>query len=311
MENDNYSIYPQKPFLEKEPPRKGHLALTIFSLSLFAFSLTFFFENQLTVLFEIVGVVLFHELGHYVMMKLFGYSNVRMLFLPFMGAFVHGHKEEYIQSQSVLVVLAGPMPGIIAGVLFWIVGFEYQIQWMVETSLFLFVINIINLIPILPLDGGRLLNILFLERIEILQVIFTFASSLILIFVGWFMGWTLVMIFGFLMGFQVRSLHRKYLIHKGLKQDEVDFNSTYDNLSDRAYYYIKNHVLENTPGLRRLVDQVDEEETKTVVASEVSNVLIPPMDKNIKLGLKILVVFAWLASIVVPIYLIVSSPIMN
>lgn len=311
MENDNYSIYPPKPYLEKEPPKKGHLAATILSMSLFAFSLTFFFENQLTVLLEIVGVVLFHELGHFLMMKWFGYSNVRMLFLPFMGAFVHGQKEEYVQSQSVLVVLAGPMPGIIAGVLFWIFGFEFEIKWMIETALFLFVINIINLIPILPLDGGRLLNILFLERIEILQVVFTFISSLTLIFMGWFFGWTLVMIFGFLMGFQVRSLHRKYLIHKGLKEDEVDFNSTYDNLSDRAYYYIKNHVLENTPGLRRLVDQVDEEETKTVVASEVSSVLIPPMDKNINAGLKVFIVVSWLAAIIIPVYLIVSSPLMN
>lgn len=311
MENDNYSIYPPKPFLEKLPPKKGSAGLTFLTLGMFALSLMFFFKNDWTVLVEIIGVVVFHELGHYFFMKWFGYQDVRMLFLPFMGAFVHGHKEEYVQSQSVLVVLAGPMPGIMLGVLFWIFGFQMESKWMVETALFFFVINIVNLIPILPLDGGRLLNILFLERIEILQVIFTFISSLILIFFGWYMGWTLVMVFGFLMGFQVRSLHRRYLIHKGLKEDDVEFISTYENLSDRAYHYMKNHVLENTPGLRRLVENVDEEETKTVVASEVSNMLIPPMTKNINPGMKALIVVAWIAAIVVPIYLIVTSPLLN
>lgn len=311
MENDNYSIYPPKPFLEKRPPQKGHVALTVFSLALFALSMLLFLDNQFLFLLEIILVVIFHELGHFVFMKLFGYENVRMLFLPFMGAFVHGQKEEYVQSQSVLVILAGPMPGIIAGVVFWLLGFQFQASWMLDVALLLFAINILNLLPVLPLDGGRLLNILFLERMELMQVVFTFISSLLLIGMGWYFGWTVIMVFGFLMGFQVRSLHRRYLIHKGLKEDEVDFNSTYDNLSDRAYYYIKNHVLENTPGLRRLVEQVDEDETSKVVASEVSNMLVPPMRKNISIGLKVLLITAWVASIVVPIYLVVSSPVFS
>jgi stage IV sporulation protein FB len=303
MDNDFNSIYPPKPFLENEPVRQGHLAVTVFSLLLFAGSFLLFFGDQLFFLIELLAVLIIHEGGHYLFMKLYKYENVRMLFVPLMGAFVHGKKESYRQRESLMVVLAGPIPGIIIGTALWIFGFQWKIGWMVESSMLFLVVNILNLLPILPLDGGRMLNILFFEKIELFQVIFSFISSLTLIAVGYFMDWYVILIFGFLMGFQVRSLHRRYLIHKGLKEDDVNFNSTYDNLSDRSYHFVKNRVLENTPGLRRFVENMGGDDTKTVVANEVKNMLVPPMEQNITGFMKFLVIITWLIAIVGPIYL--------
>lgn len=311
MDNDFNSLYPPKPFLEKEPIRQGHIAVTVFSLMLFALSFLLFFDNQLIFLIELIAVLIIHEGGHFLFMKLYRYENVRMLFLPLMGAFVHGHKESYRQRESLMVVIAGPFPGIIIGVALWLLGFNYQVGWMVETAMLLFVVNILNLLPILPLDGGRMLSILFFEKIELFQVIFSFISSLALIGIGYFMGWYVIMVFGFLMGFQVRSLHRRYLIHKGLKEDDVDFTSTYDNLSDRSYHFVKNQVLEHTPGLRRFVENVEGDETKTVVANEVKNILVPPMAQDVNGFMKIVVIIAWILAIFGPIYLMWSHGIFN
>ena len=36
----------------------------------------------------LVLVIVLHELGHYIAMRSFGYSNVKMLFIPMLGAFV-------------------------------------------------------------------------------------------------------------------------------------------------------------------------------------------------------------------------------
>jgi stage IV sporulation protein FB len=304
MDNDFNSLYPPKPFLEKEPTRQGHIAVTVFSLLLFALSFLIFFDNQIPFLIELIAVLIIHEGGHYLFMKLYRYQNVRMLFVPLMGAFVHGYKESYRQRESLMVVLAGPFPGIIIGIALWLFGIQYEIGWMVESSMLLFAVNILNLLPILPLDGGRMLNILFFEKIELFQVIFSFISSLALIAIGYFLDWYIIMIFGFLMGFQVRSLHRRYLIHKGLKEDDVNFNSSYDNLSDRSYHFVKNHVLENTPGLRRFVENMEGDETKKVVANEVKNMLVPPMEQDISGFMKFLVIVAWIFG---PIYLMWSQ----
>ncbi|AEA45627.1 site-2 protease family protein [Fluviicola taffensis] len=307
MENDFNSLYPPKPFLENEPVRQGHMAVTVFSLLLFALSFVLFFGDELFFLIQLLAVLIIHEGGHYLFMKLYKYENVRMLFIPLMGAFVHGKKESYRQRESLMVVLAGPIPGIIIGVVLWILGFNWEIGWMVETSMLFFVVNILNLLPILPLDGGRMLNILFFEKIELFQVIFSFISSLSLIAIGYFMEWYIILIFGFLMGFQVRNLHRRYLIHKGLKEDDVNFNSTYDNLSDRSYHFVKNQVLEHTPGLRRFVENMEGEDTKTVVANEVKNMLVPPMEQDITRFMKFLVILAWILAIFGPIYLMWSQ----
>src|SRR5690554_7513452 len=63
----------------------------------------------------LLGVLLFHELGHFLMMKIFNYEELNMLFSPFMGAMVSGKKKEYSQIESSLMIIAGPIPGIILG----------------------------------------------------------------------------------------------------------------------------------------------------------------------------------------------------
>lgn len=306
MENEFESFYPPKPFLEKEKQRSGHISVTIFSILLFALSFILFFDTQLVLLTEIIAVVLFHELGHLLMMKLFGYKNVRMLFVPLMGAFVHGSKDSYKQRESVLVILAGPVPGILLGIFFWIYGYDHKIAWMIDVSALLFILNSINLAPIQPLDGGRLLNLLFLNKLEFIQIVLTFLTSLFIIGLGWYFSWYILMVFGFMMGFQVRSQHRRYLIHKGLKEEEVPFQSSYESLSDRSYFFIKKHVLEQTPGLRKFIEQAEEEDFSGILASEVRNILVAPIETDLNIVGKLLTILVWMGSIVVPFYLMWS-----
>lgn len=307
MENEFDSLYPPKPFLEKEEQRPGHIAVTVFSMVLFAVTFLFFFDNQIWFVAELIGVLLFHELGHYFMMKRFKYQHVRMLFIPLMGAFVHGKKDSYKQKESILVILAGPLPGIALATVLLMVGKNTGQDWMLQTALISFVLNVINLIPILPMDGGRLLNALFFQRMELFQVVFAFLSSLALIAIGFFFDSYLVMIFGFLMGIQVRSRHRRYLVHKSLRDSQVEYTTTYEKLTDRAYHFIRKEVLEHTPGLRRFIENTDESESAPIVAGEVNNILEPPQEKDASLFFIAFVTLVWLASIIAPIFLIYLS----
>jgi len=308
MENEFDSFYPPKPFLEKERHKQGHLAVTVFSIVLFAIAFLFFFDKQIVFLTELLAVLLVHEFGHYLMMKRFGYENVRMLFIPLMGAFVHGSKPEYRQKESILVILAGPLPGIAIAVALWLIGLDQNIQWMVDVAFLSFVLNVINLIPLLPLDGGRLLNVMFFERMELFQLIFAFCSSLAMIGLGLLLDSYLLMGFGFIMGLQVRGMHRKYIVHKSLRDSNVEYRTTYDNLTDKAYHFIKKEVLEHTPGLRRFMeDSESSEDVATIVASEVSNMLVPPHHRDAGLGYRLFILFVWIAAMVGPVYLILSA----
>lgn len=311
MENEFESFYPPKPYLEREQQRQGHIAVTVFSIVLFAIAFLFFFGQQVVFLVELLAVLLLHEIGHFLMMKRFGYRNVRMLFVPLMGAFVHGSKEEYRQKESILVILAGPLPGIALSVGLLFAGIEWKVLWMIDTAFLSFALNVINLLPILPLDGGRLLNVLFFQRMELFQLIFSFCSSIALIVLGFLLGFYgssyLLMIFGFLMGLQVRGMHRRYLVHRSLRDSNVEYTTTYEKLTDRAYHFIRKEVLEHTPGLRRFLEQSDDEDTSRIVAGEVNNILEAPQEKDAGLFYLLFILFVWIAAIVGPVLLVLNT----
>jgi stage IV sporulation protein FB len=306
MEHVN-SFYPQKPELEQPVPKKGHAAVTVFSVLLFALTFMLLFGQDYWFLIQILAVLLLHEGGHFLMMKLFGYENVRMLFIPLMGAFVHGTKKHYSQRQSLLVILAGPFPGIILGAVCWILAEQWNVAWLGEVALLSFVLNVINLLPFQPLDGGKILQVLLFGRAELLQVILAFTASMGMIALGFFLEMYGVMIFGFLMGFQVRGMHRRYLIHKSLHEKDVDVEANYEMLSNEQYFHIKEEVLEYTPNLQKIRDVAEEEEYAQIIGQEVKNILVTPVTPDLNVFQKIVAAFAWIAAILGPIYMILSS----
>jgi Zn-dependent protease len=137
----------------------------------------------------LVGVLFFHELGHYVGMRIFGYRNVRMFFIPLFGAAVSGQKTSAKSYQEAIVTLLGPLPGLCLAVVLLgaalMSGFgrEHRLL-LVQVSLLLGLINGFNLLPIFPLDGGRLLNQILFSRNRYLEGVFQFLAAIALIAFG-------------------------------------------------------------------------------------------------------------------------------
>lgn len=306
MENNSDSIYPPKPFLEKEEEKKGYIAVTVFSLLLFVLAFLLIMPTQKVFLSQLMIVLIVHELGHFLLMRLFHYKNVRMLFIPLMGAFVHGHKDELKQSESLLVILAGPIPGIIFGVLSFMLFFGTN-AYLRDLGFLSIIVNAINLIPILPLDGGRLVKIIWPGKAELFQLIVLLIASLGIIVVSFWFEEYLYALIGIFMGLQLRTLHRRYLIHKEVREHEVVYQSTYEALSDRSYHFLKKKVLEHTAALRKMVNMDTggiDVDMNLMIAEEVKNVLETPMKKNVPFWIRFFIVLLWLGSILVPVWII-------
>src|SRR5207245_5827433 len=58
-------------------------------------------------LWTIIPILGFHELGHYLAMRWFGYRNLRMFFIPFFGAAVSGRHYNVPGWKKVIVAVAG------------------------------------------------------------------------------------------------------------------------------------------------------------------------------------------------------------
>jgi Zn-dependent protease len=126
----------------------------------------------------LLAVLFFHELGHLLAMKLFGYQDVTMFFIPFFGAAVTGRKAEVTPWQEALMILAGPLPGIFVGVFLMVYSELYPSPLMKDAAFMLLGLNVINLFPIKPLDGGKFFEIVLFCRWRWTSMLFT-AFSLI------------------------------------------------------------------------------------------------------------------------------------
>ena len=297
---EEFDFDPPKPKLI-QLTQKSSLSLTVFSLVVFILTFLLLFEDQIAFIGYLIVVLFIHEMGHFLMMKRFKYKNVRMLFIPLMGAFVQGKKTKYSQKESFWVLIAGPFPGMIIGfTLFVLLASNPDYVWLSEVAVLFLVLNIINLLPLDPLDGGQMFKLFVKKGNELFLMIFALISSLAVIAIGALMNSYLVMIFGFIMAFRVRSLQRKYQLHKDLSNEEINYATTYKGLSNRDFSRIKDVLMENTPALKRFVEQVSEDESNPVLASQVNNILVTPLEKDASKFFKLVILLFWIFSLLSP-----------
>ncbi|MFO1488629.1 MAG: site-2 protease family protein [Verrucomicrobiota bacterium] len=106
----------------------------------------------------LIPALLFHEAGHWIAMRVFKYRNLRMFFIPLFGAAVTGQNWNVPGWKKALVSLAGPLPGIALGIALGMVGMILHKPFLNEAAFILIILNGFNLLPILPLDGGHVLQ---------------------------------------------------------------------------------------------------------------------------------------------------------
>ncbi|MFL6415026.1 MAG: site-2 protease family protein [Bryobacteraceae bacterium] len=110
--------------------------------------------------FGITASVLLHEMGHYVMVRRFGFSAELPMFLPGFGAFVKWNGANVDGSVRAQISLAGPLFGFFSGLLFYGVFLSTgQLVWLALAQLAGW-INLLNLIPVFIFDGAAAMSAL-------------------------------------------------------------------------------------------------------------------------------------------------------
>ncbi|HEX4745342.1 MAG TPA: site-2 protease family protein [Gaiellaceae bacterium] len=102
-----------------------------------------------------VLLILVHELGHVVELRRQGVPASAPLFIPFLGAVI-GMKELPDDAwKEAKVALAGPILGSVGAAACWIAAEATGSELLMGLAFVGFFLNLFNLIPIVPLDGGR------------------------------------------------------------------------------------------------------------------------------------------------------------
>jgi Zn-dependent protease len=101
-------------------------------------------------------VLLFvHELGHVAVAKMQGLRVSAPLFIPFMGALIALREMPKNAWREAQLALGGPLLGTAGAAVCWGLGVAYDSDLLRALGYVGFLINLFNLIPVVPLDGGR------------------------------------------------------------------------------------------------------------------------------------------------------------
>lgn len=100
---------------------------------------------------------LLHEFGHYIVATRLGYQMVKIRLMPF-GAELFGDTDCFVDRDEIKIALAGPFVNMCICILclcgWWISPDSYRITYPIFANNI--VMGIFNLLPIFPLDGGRI-----------------------------------------------------------------------------------------------------------------------------------------------------------
>jgi len=103
----------------------------------------------------IVVMLLIHEMGHVFELRRQGIKASAPIFIPFLGAVV-GMKEMPKNAwREAQVALAGPILGSLGAAGAWVLGEALDSEILIAVAFVGFLLNLFNLLPIVPLDGGR------------------------------------------------------------------------------------------------------------------------------------------------------------
>ena len=136
----------------------------------------------------IVAMLFLHEMGHYLAARQRGLRVGLPMFIPFMFAWVKLEDLPHDAETDAYIALAGPMLGTVAAIGAYFLARDQGMHWLTAVAYTGFLINLINMIPLPPLDGGRITSVLspriWLLGVPIIGLLMWFHFSMILLLVA-------------------------------------------------------------------------------------------------------------------------------
>jgi stage IV sporulation protein FB len=299
--------YPPK-FRKQEQPANVWLR-SFASLALYLI-LGYYIFHSFNMLLLITIIVVFHELGHFFAMKYFGYNDLGIFFIPLLGAYVSGTKREVSQKESAIILLAGPLPGIIAGIIFYLLHQQNPdahiagIYYYNISILFIF-LNLVNLFPVYPLDGGQLLNRIFLDEESWVSKAFVILS---IAFMVWFILFVLdkslwpLLVLPAMMLLRLRGDTQFNTTEKKIEEEGINADVSYNDLSDEDYWKIRNILIASHPSFKDIPPappyQYSPKEEK--IMTTIQSLLHRHLIQDMTIGGKLFVLVLWIAALASP-----------
>ena len=164
----------------------------------------------------LIACLVIHEYGHIKAMKHFGMKTKGIYLIPFMGGLAVSDERINTRWQNVVISIMGPTFGLLMSigcmVAYWITGNIF----FAGLASFNALLNLFNLLPILPLDGGHILKSITFSMNSMVGLIACIAGAAVGVFISYSLGLALL---GFLLligsleiVFEWKTRHQSHLL---------------------------------------------------------------------------------------------------
>ena len=109
-----------------------------------------------------IALLFVHEMGHYIAARQRGLNVGAPTFIPFVGAWIELKELPHDAETEAYVGLGGPLVGTLGALACYFLARDMGSdgRWLLAVSYSGFFLNLFNLIPLSPLDGGRITAVL-------------------------------------------------------------------------------------------------------------------------------------------------------
>jgi Zn-dependent protease len=104
----------------------------------------------------LVFLIFVHEMGHVAAAKWLGIPVSAPIFIPFVGAAILMKQNPRDAWTEALMAYGGPFAGCVGSWICWYIALQTGLPWVMAVASVSFLINLFNMIPVPPLDGGRI-----------------------------------------------------------------------------------------------------------------------------------------------------------
>ena len=132
--------------------KAGKLLLALASFAAY----TFLFTWQFAVI--ILGMLVIHEYGHLRCMKHYGMRTRGIYLIPFFGAAAVAEDNFPSRRAEATIALAGPLTGAVLAAGTGLLYFATRNGAFAAAAAWMALVNLFNLLPVVPLDGGRVVK---------------------------------------------------------------------------------------------------------------------------------------------------------
>lgn len=157
-----------RPYWHKKGPKSSVTVGGVFlriklNLQIFIFLVIFYFTKQIEIYVTLIIFALVHEMAHIIVGITYGLKPKTLKITPF-GISIYFEKyrkngKKVLEKQKIVIALAGPITNILIAIIIMFLPSNIFVNISQENLILTnFLLALFNLIPIYPLDGGRIMK---------------------------------------------------------------------------------------------------------------------------------------------------------